>query len=174
MGVHPHRTPATVVFGLLVLLVTHTASAADIRGTISSTLVITEDSQLVGNVTCTVTGAACINFGASGIVLKLNGFSITGQADPVAGCTGSQTVFNEVGILLNGVRGAVVQGPGIVQQFRGAGIYLLGQSSRVRVALVTASTNCSSGILVGHSPDNEFEENIAVRNGSATLPCGGI
>lgn len=172
MRIHPQKTPATVVFGLLGLLVTHTASAADIRGTISSTLTITEDSQLVGHVTCTVTGAACISFGASGIALKLNGFSITGQAHPVVGC--SQTIFNEVGILLNGVRGAVIQGPGIVQRFRGAGIYLLGQSSRVRVALATVSTNCASGILVGHSPDNEFEGNIAVRNGSPTLPCGGI
>jgi hypothetical protein len=167
------RTLATIVFGLGALLIATTASATDIRGTISSTLTITDDSQLVGNVTCTVTGAACITFGASGIALKLNGFSITGQADPIAACTGSQTAnFNEVGILLNGVRGAVVQGPGIVQQLRGAGIFLTGGSSRVRVTLVTVSTNCASGILVGHSPDNEFEANIAVRNGSTTLPCG--
>jgi hypothetical protein len=169
------RTLVVSVVGTAVLFwVTGTASAADIRGTISSPLTITEDSQLVGNVTCTVTGAACISFGASGIALKLNGFTITGLADPVAACASSQTVFNEVGILLNGVRGAVVQGPGIVQQFRGPGIYLTGQTSRVRVALVTASTNCASGILVGHSPDNEFEGNIAVRNGSATIACGGI
>jgi hypothetical protein len=158
-----------------IALVSGTASAADIRGTISSTLTITRDSQLVGNVTCAVTGAACISFGASGIALRLNGFSITGQADPIAACTGSQPAnFNEVGILLNGVRGAVIQGPGVVQQLRGAGIYLTGGTSRARVTLVTVSTNCASGILVGHSPDNEFEANIAVRNGSTTLPCGGI
>jgi hypothetical protein len=36
-------------------------------------LTITENSQLVGDVTCTVTGAPCITFGAPGIALKLNG-----------------------------------------------------------------------------------------------------
>lgn len=167
------RTLATIVFGLGALLIDTTASATDIRGTISSTLTITDDSQLVGNVTCTVTGAACISFGASGITLRLNGFSITGQADPIAACTGTSN-FNEVGILLNGVRGAVIQGPGVVRQLRGAGIYLIGGSSRVRVTLVTVSTNCTSGILVGHSTDNELEANISVRNGSNMFPCGGI
>jgi hypothetical protein len=48
---------------------------------LSSTLTIKNDSQHVGNVTCSVTGAPCIAFGASGISLKLNGFSITAQAD---------------------------------------------------------------------------------------------
>lgn len=169
------KTVATIVFGVGVLFISGTAFATNIRGNISSTLTIMDDSQLVGNVTCTVTGAACISFGASGIALKLNGFSITGQADAITACTGSQAEnFNEVGILLNGVRGAVIQGPGIVRQLRGAGIYLLGGSSRVRVVLVTVSTNCASGILVGHSPDNEFEANIAVRNGSNVNPCGGI
>jgi hypothetical protein len=169
------RTTKTLLVNALgvALLLTGTASAADIRGTISSTLVITEDSQLVGNVTCTVSGAACISFGASGIALKLNGFSITGQADPIAGCAGISN-FNEVGILLNNVRGAVIQGPGVVRQLRGAGIYLTGGSSRVRVRLVTVSTNCTSGLLVGHSSDNELEANISVRNGSTMFPCGGI
>lgn len=170
----PHRRRLVAILsGLGVLLIGSSASAADIRGTISSTLTITEDSQLVGDVTCTVTGAACISFGASGIALKLNGFSITGQADPIAACNGISN-FNEVGILLNGVRGAVIQGPGVVRQLRGAGIFLSGGSSRVRVTLVTVSTNCTSGILVGHSTENEFEANISVRNGSDMFPCGGI
>lgn len=73
------RTVGTtgVLFAAAVLVSSSPASAADIRGTISSTLIITEDSQLVGDVTCTVTGAPCIAFGASGISLKLNGFSLT-------------------------------------------------------------------------------------------------
>src|SRR5439155_24542036 len=37
------------------------ARARDIGGTISATLTITEDSQLVDDVTCTVTGAPCIS-----------------------------------------------------------------------------------------------------------------
>ena len=55
--------------------------SADIGGKISSTLTITADSQLVDDVTCTVTGAACIVIGASHVTLDLNGFTMTGQAD---------------------------------------------------------------------------------------------
>lgn len=170
-----NRRLLAVMAGLGVLLPNAMASATDIRGTISSTLSITEDSQLVGNVTCTVTGAPCIDFGASGIALRLNGFSITGQADSVTGCSGG-TTGGEHGIRVNGVRGAVIQGPGVVQRFRAAGVLVTGGSSRVRVALVTASTNCTSGILVGNSSDNEFESNISVRNGNAGtgVNCGGI
>ena len=45
--------------------------ATEISGTIATTLVIYDDSELVGDVTCTVVGAPCIAFGASGITLKL-------------------------------------------------------------------------------------------------------
>ena len=168
------RAPiAALVFSVGLGLVAGTASATDIRGTISSTLTITEDSQLVGDVTCTVTGAPCIDFGASGIALKLNGFSLTGQGDAVTGCAGSQ-VAGEHGIRVNGLRGVVIQGPGIVQRFRFEGIQIVGGSSRVLVTQVTASTNCRSGIFVGASSDNEIEANISVRNGNGTNPCGGI
>ena len=164
---------APLVIGVSLVLVAGTASASDIRGTISSTLTITDNSQLVGNVTCTVTGAACITFGAPGIALKLNGFSITGQADAVTGCAGGQ-VANESGILVNSMRGAVIQGPGIVQRFRMEGIQISGGSSRVLVTQVTASTNCRSGIFVNASSDNDIEANTSVRNGNGTSPCGGI
>jgi len=40
------------------------APAAEINGTISSTLTITEDSALTGAVTCRVPGATCILVGA--------------------------------------------------------------------------------------------------------------
>ena len=163
-----------LVFSVSLVLTAGTASAADISGPISNTLTVTEDSQLVGDVTCTVTGAACISLGSSGVTLKLNGFSITGQADPVTACSGSQT-GGENGILVNGLRGVIIQGPGIVQRFRAHGIVLTGASSRVLVAQVTASTNCMSGIFVtGASSDNELEANISVRNGNATAACGGI
>jgi hypothetical protein len=113
------------------------ASAADIRGTISTTLTITEDSQLVGDVTCTMTGTPCIAFGASGVTLNLNNFSMTGQADPTTGCSGGQTA-NEVGILINGGRGNIIQGPGVVQRVRASGITISGGSSLVLVKLVTS------------------------------------
>jgi hypothetical protein len=170
----PHkRMLVAIVFVATVLLVTGTGSAADIRGTISTTLTITEDSQLVGNVNCTVVGAPCIAFGASGISLKLNGFSVTGNADAVTGCAGGGAGITEIGIDVNNQRGVIIQGPGIVQYFRGHGIRLL-ESTRVLVRLVTLSTNCFAGIIVTRGSDNDLEGNIAVRNGNVAAPCGGI
>src|SRR4026208_1427082 len=121
------------------------ARAEDISGVISATRTITRDSQLVGDVTCTVTGAACIAIGAPGVTLDLNGFSITGQGDAATGCGGAQTA-GEAAIVIAGQRGVVVRGPGVVQQFRGHGIQISGGSTRVLVTKVTASTNCLSGI----------------------------
>lgn len=168
------RRLVCVLLGTLaVLFSAGTAFAVEIRGTISSTLIITEDSELVGDVTCTMTGAPCITFGGSGLTLKLNGFSMTGQADAATGCNGGAT-GNENGILINGRRGNVVQGPGVVRQFRAHGINISGGSSRILVQVVTVSTNCQSGIFVSASSENELEGNIAVRNGNAGAPCGGI
>src|SRR5689334_7699794 len=82
------------------------AHGKDIGGTISTTLTITEDSQFVDDVTCTVSDAPCIAIGASGITLDLNGFSMTGLADPVTACSGGgQPGFVEDGIDLNGRTG---------------------------------------------------------------------
>lgn len=167
------RLIAVLVFGIQLLVGRETASAADISGTISSTRTITEDSQLVGDVTCTVTGAACLTFGASGIALRLNGFSITGQANPVTGCGGAFTQ-GEGGINVDNQRGVIIQGPGIVQQFRANGIRLL-NSSRVLVTRVTMSTNCLSGIIVQTgATDNVLQANIVLRNGTNTVATGGI
>ena len=58
------------------------AAAENISGTLSVTRVIVEDSQLVGDVTCTMTTTPCIQFGAPNIALRLNGFTITGPANP--------------------------------------------------------------------------------------------
>jgi hypothetical protein len=62
--------------------------ATDIGGTISSTLTITENSQLLDDVICTVTLAPCIAIGASRVTLELNGFTVTGHADAKTGCSG--------------------------------------------------------------------------------------
>jgi hypothetical protein len=167
------RTPLVIIIGVATLLAAVTASATEISGTISRTLTLTEDSRLVGHVTCTVTGAPCIVFGANGIALRLNGFNLTGLADPVTGCAGGQTA-DEDGILVQGIRGAVIEGPGIVQRFRAMGINVRRGSSRVLVTRITAATNCQSGIFVSASNDNEIEANVAVRNGNASFPCGGI
>jgi hypothetical protein len=149
--------------------------ARDIGGTISSTLTIIEDSQLVDDVTCTVTDAPCIAIGASGITLDLNGFSMTGLADPETACSGGfEAGFVEDGIDLNGRAGVTIRGPGLVQRFRGPGIYSYGNGSGLTVTGVTVSTNCASGILVGGGSGHEISGNTAVRNGNGSNPCGGI
>jgi parallel beta-helix repeat protein len=153
------------------------AHARDIGGTISTTLMITEDSQLVDDVTCTVTGLPCIAIGAPHVTLELNGFTITGQGDAQTACNGGPATFVttalEDGIDLNAQTDVAIHGPGLIQQFRGPGIFL-NKSSGVRVTGVTVSTNCLSGILVGGGSDNDLRGNIAVRNGNGTFPCGGI
>jgi hypothetical protein len=98
-----------------------TAHAAKISGTISSTLSVSEDSDLVGDVTCKVTGAPCISIDAPQVTLRLNAFTITGQGDPQTGCSGAATA-NEIGILVNSQIGVTVHGPGLVQQFRNTGV----------------------------------------------------
>jgi len=148
------------------------ASAKDIGGTISATLTITEDSQLVDDVTCTVTGAPCILVGAPHVTLELNGFTMTGQADSQTVCNGG-FIVDEAGIRVEKQTDVAIHGPGLIQQFRAPGIYLNGSTS-VRVSGTTTSTNCLSGILVGGGSDHDLIGNIAVRNGTARSECGGI
>lgn len=147
--------------------------AADIGGTISTTLTITTDSQLVDDVTCTVTGAPCISIAASGVTVELNGFTMTGQADAQTACTSGAANFSEDGIDVHSQTGIVIRGPGLIQQFRGPGIFL-NSSTGVTVTGVTVSTNCFSGILVGGGSGHEISDNVSVRNGNLTNPCGGI
>ncbi len=151
-------------------------SAADnVSGLITRTYVIVEDTELTGDVTCDVTGAPCFSFGASGVELRLNGFSITGKADAVTGCGGTSMAL-EAGISTNSQNNVTVRGPGLVQRFRQHGVWVAG-SRDVRVEGITASTNCASGIFVNASSFGALVEgNVAVRNG-ATLPgfrCGGV
>ena len=80
---------AMLVFGASLGVTAGAQPATELSGTISATLTITRDARLVGDVTCTVVGAPCIQIGASGVTLRLEGFSITGQADPVTGCGGA-------------------------------------------------------------------------------------
>jgi len=149
------------------------ARAEDINGTILRTLVLSENTRLVGDVTCNVTAGPCIAFGAPNIVLFLNGFSISGPGDPATGCGGT-SVGTETGISTNGQRNIEIRGPGVVQRFRGDGILFIA-SNRGRVERVTTTTNCMSGIRVNPtSSEIRAEGNISVRNGHATNPCGGI
>ena len=162
-----------MIFAALILAI-GTGRAMDIQGTISSTLVINEDSQLVGDVTCTVTGAECINVGSSNIRLDLNGFSMTGQGNPPAGCLSGGTATNiERGIVVIGQNNVQILGPGVIQNFRGWGILLNG-STQVKVRGLTLLSNCLSGIQLGASHHNELEGLVCARNGSPEAFCGGI
>ena len=134
---------------------------------------LSEDSRLVGDVTCQVTGAPCIAFGAPNIVLSLNGFSVTGSNDAVAGCKGTN-VGTETGISTNGQANVGIRGPGIVQRFQGDGILFLG-TVKGWLQGVTTSTNCMSGIRVNPTSSAiSVESNVSVRNGTPAAACGGI
>jgi parallel beta-helix repeat protein len=167
------KTLAWLTSFLVALLVyAPGAAAADISGTITATLTIMNDSKLVGDVSCTVSGATCIAFGASSVTLDLNGYSVTGLGDPDTGCSGSSTP-GETAINVNGLRDVAIRGPGTVQRSRGFGI-VLNNSTGSTVSGVTVSTNCMSGIFLAGGGGHVIEGNVAVRNGHLTNPCGGI
>ena len=150
-------------------------SAEDISGIISTTRTITQDSRLVGDVTCRVTGAACIAFGAPHLTLRLNGFTMTGQADPVNACSGTIT-GGEHGISTANQTDATIQGPGTVQRFRATGVFFAATLNG-KVEAVTVTTNCQAGIQVNPSSSGiTVVANLSTRNGSsnAGVFCGGI
>ena len=159
------------------------AAATDISGNISTTVTITEDSQLVDDVTCavplTVSGAnPCIAFGTDHIHLSLNGHTITGPVDaptnPTSCSFPADSMFG-VGILASGRTDVKLEGPGVVQKFQRWGILLL-SSDHVTVRNVTATRNCWSGMQTISTSDSQFEEDIWVNNasGSHGAACGGI
>ncbi len=156
-----------------VTLSARLAHAEDISGPIVRTLILSETTRLVGDITCNVTGAPCIAFGEPNIVLHLNGFSVTGPADPATGCGGT-SVATEIGISTNGQSNVGIRGPGVVQRFRADGIVFMA-STKGWVQGVTTTTNCMSGIRVNPTASEiSVEGNISVRNGQAANACGGI
>jgi hypothetical protein len=146
--------------------------AKDISGTIATTLTITDNSRLVGDVTCIVVGTPCIAFGASGLTLDLNGYSVTGLGNAVTGCVGNGTA-GEFGIDVNGVNNVIIRGLGLIQQFRNSGIRV-NNSTDAMVSGVTMSTNCFAGIILIGGSGHVVENNVSVRNGNPGVPCGGI
>jgi parallel beta-helix repeat protein len=167
-----------VIYTLVLLSFSETTAWAgdEVSGTLTRTYVIVEDTDLVGDVTCDVGSNPCFSFGASGVELRLNGFTITGKADPVTGC-GGDAFSNEFGITTNGQHSVGVRGPGVVQRFRNYGVVVSGGSRNARIEGLTASTNCTAGIRVMVAAfDTLVEGNTVVRNGAASpgSPCGGI
>jgi hypothetical protein len=149
-------------------------AADSVSGLITRTYVIVEDTDLTGDVTCDVTGAACFSFGAPGVELRLNGFTITGKADPNTACAGGALITGEAGVFTNSQPNVIVRGPGLVQRFRLHGVFV-GGSQDARVENITASTNCGAGVFIAANAFGTLVEGITtVRNGSATAPCGGV
>jgi hypothetical protein len=171
----PITTAGLVLAAVVSASVASLVALDRVSGLITRTYVIVEDTELSGDVTCDVTGAPCFSFGAPGVELRLNGYSITGKADPATGCGGTLTA-QEFGISTAGQANVSVQGPGLVQRFRNSGVSV-SASRGARVQGITSSTNCAAGIIVlATSFDTIVEGNVAVRNGSTApgFACGGI
>ena len=179
MRIRQMRWPLVAVFMLAL------PSGADawepLPCVIPATHTITENSELVCDVVCTNETGPCIQFGADHIKLRLNGFSMTGPAVPPTNCAASPAFspgnpgpFPYDGISTAGFDHVAVLGPGMVQQFRRHGVFVF-ESERATVKEVTSHYNCFSGLFLGLSNENEIEENVSVRNGSASgaAPCGG-
>jgi parallel beta-helix repeat protein len=153
------------------------AQATDISGNISSTLTISDNSQLVGDVNCTAAllKAPCIVFGANQIKLNLNGHTITGPVDPPTNCSLRTDSTFGVGVFVNGNSDVEIEGPGVIQKFQRWGIFLL-SGTRVTVNKVTANRNCWSGMQTFNTSDSSFEEDVWFNNaaGSNGAACGGV
>ena len=173
-----------VLTGVVVALATVMTLAAsagasdrrgrEISGVITTTVTITENSRLVGDVTCAVVNGPCIRFGASHIKLKLNGFTMTGPADPPNNCLTPANFLPEDGITTDGQSHVAILGPGLVQKFRRHGLFL-DRSRKVNVRRVTSHHNCFSGVQMAFASDSVIEENVSVKNAGASgvNACGG-
>ena len=170
---------APILSTLLVVVVAgRGAFAEDIRGAIAATKIITEDSQLVGDVTCSVIDNPCIALVASGIKLSLNGFTITGPANPDDSATCNPGGGPPPADLINIANLTDVQilGPGVLQRSRRNGIFIGGAANtRITVKQVTLHHNCGSGIMTANMRDSIIEGNTSIRNAmnSGAAPRGG-
>lgn len=163
--------------GVAALVFGASARAADeVSGLITQTYTIVENTELTGDVVCDVANnTPCFRFGASNVQLRLNGFTITGKADPTIGCGGT-LIGGENGVATGGHHNVAVRGPGLIQRFRTHGVAVQASSS-ARVQHITASTNCGAGVFIaGTSFDTIVESIVSVRNGSTGTgaSCGGI
>ncbi len=158
-------------------------NAEQISGTIATTRVIFEDSELVGDVICTMTNAACIEIGAPDIKLRLNGFTMTGPAspdatpdpaNPAAFCNATSGAPAADGIRIVGQENVQIVGPGMVQRFRRHGLFA-SSSTKLTVRQITCHHNCFSGFLMVAVTDSDIEEFVSIRNAanSGPAPCGG-
>ena len=159
---------AVSLLGLILCARPSQAAETKISGTISTTVTLAQDSELVGDVTCNVVGGPCIASGAPNITLRLKGFTMTGT---IPGCTQATSSNDGIDVLTNDV---TILGPGLIQKFGGFGV-LLASVSGATVRGITVTDSCFSGILLAGATDSDIEGNTSVRNamGSEDNPCGG-
>ena len=156
----------------LPFLVGDVVHAEDIEGTIVRTLLLSEDTRLVGDVTCRVRGGRVYRIRCTRHHAELNGFTMTGPGNATTGCSGAH-VAGESGISTNTQDDVGIRGPGVVQRFRFVGI-IFNRTVRGQIEGVTATTNCLSGILVnGTSSHIRVDANVLVRNGGVTATFTG-
>jgi Right handed beta helix region len=167
--------------------------------------VIVQNSRLVCDVECLNVArvSPCIQFGRSNIKLSLNGFTLTGPANPpnITDCAplpeaaggppggfppadgiNATNPFVPPGGSPVTIRDVVIEGPGVVQRMRRHGIALVGGGGPPRnpvdksvVKKLVSHQNCYSGIFLGVADNTLLEEVVSVKNSAASrlLPCGG-
>jgi hypothetical protein len=179
------------------------AAPTEFCGVILTSQTIFENSKLVCDVVCPQADyLPCINFGKPGIKFSLNGFTMTGPANPPPALTDPATPPEAVGCAplpgapdLPGFPGSgnfppadgihsvhddvVIEGPGVVQRFRRHGVALFGPPGTVDKAVVkklVSHQNCYSGVWLNGVTESVVEEVVAVKNSAASrqLPCGGV
>ena len=152
---------STITFALVLVLIAISlgvspAKATDISGTIFSTVVITQDSRLTGNVVCSVAnGTPCIFFAAPHIVLKMNGHSLTGKG---ARDVCPAPVFGEYGISTNGQNNVSIEGPGLITNFRDISVFVTGDDTEVE--RVTIVSGCTEGIHLEGSHNTAIDNTV--------------
>jgi len=159
------------------------AEREGISGVIQTTLTITENSKLTGDVECTQINGPCINFGRPGIKLDLNGFKMTGTANepPRANCvTAGEFPTNEADGIHSKFDDVVIEGPGVVQRMKRHGIALIGTAAdpveKSVVQKLVSHQNCFSGIFMGFVNNTLVEDVVSARNSAngEARPCGGV
>jgi len=160
------------------------AAKNGISGVIPTTLTISENSELTGDVQCLQTDKQpCIKFGRSGIKLELNGYTITGTANepPRSNCvTDSEFPTNQADGIHSTFDEVKIEGPGMVQRMKRHGIALFGKATDpvedARVREVISNQNCFSGVWLTFVNDSLVDKVVSVRNSAASnfRPCGGV
>ena len=140
----------------MMCITTAVAHAEDIGGLILVTRVIFEDSQLVDHVICAETARPCIDFGAPHITLRLNGFTITGPAQPdaPADALSCPTVRPALANYKKAVEGGLLKimsklGLSTISSYRGAQIFEAIGLDRELVERHVTGTDCHvSGVTL--------------------------